>query len=138
MFVKKIGAHHLEMGMNCQDYGFEGDHFKLVCDGCSQGKHTEVGAKAYCHLASLGFGIRESFEKLAVLFGQSDDAIKHFLCFTILQVKENDTHYLVSYCGDGYVILQHMDGTVSFEELTDGEFPSKFVIVNDENIYHFG
>ena len=52
MVVNKIGMAHLEIGKNCQDYGVETERTKIVCDGCSAGKHTEVGAKAvsYTHL----------------------------------------------------------------------------------------
>ena len=50
MFINKIGMEHLEMGMNCQDYGIIGDTWAVVCDGCSDGKHSEVGAKLFCQL----------------------------------------------------------------------------------------
>ena len=46
MFVNKMGAQHLDYGKNCQDYGLEKDCLKVVCDGCSEGAHSEVGAKA--------------------------------------------------------------------------------------------
>ena len=54
MVVNKIGAQHLDYGRNCQDCGLENETIKLVCDGCSEGEHSEVGAKAYCHLANKG------------------------------------------------------------------------------------
>ena len=86
MFINKIGTQHLEIGKNCQDYGLEKGRFKLVCDGCSEGEHSEIGAKSYCHLANLGFGINQIFKKLIEIFGQSTSSIKNFLCFTILNV----------------------------------------------------
>ena len=47
MLVNKIGYDHLSIGMNCQDYGFELPDYKVkvVADGCSEGLHSEVGAK---------------------------------------------------------------------------------------------
>lgn len=46
MVINKIGQQHIDYGTNCQDYGIEFDGMKVVCDGCSEGKHSEVGAKA--------------------------------------------------------------------------------------------
>lgn len=126
MYINKIGAQHLETGMNCQDYGFENGRMKVVCDGCSEGNHTEVGAKAYCYLASLGYGIHQIFKKLIDMFGQSTSSIKNFLCFTILSEVETETEFKISYCGDGYIILQDITGRITFEELTDGEYPKYF------------
>lgn len=127
MFVNKIGQQHLEIGTNCQDYGFEGNGIKLVCDGCSEGLHTEVGAKAFCHLFGNGVGTYETFLKLISIFGQSSTSIKNFLCFTILYalLDEKDFFYVIN-CGDGYVILEDNDGNITFEELTDGEFPKYY------------
>lgn len=126
MFVNKIGTQHIDIGMNCQDYGLESEHLKIVCDGCSEGKHTEVGAKTYCHLASNGYSTKDIFKTLNAIFGQSSSSIKNFLCFTILSVVETGDNFQVSYCGDGYIILQDLNGEISFEELNDGEFPKYY------------
>lgn len=53
MVINKIGQQHIDYGTNCQDYGIEFDGMKVVCDGCSEGKHSEVGAKAFCHLLKM-------------------------------------------------------------------------------------
>jgi hypothetical protein len=126
MFVNKIGAQHLELGKNCQDYGVENEIIKLVCDGCSEGEHSEVGAKAFCHLADEGFDIPNSFKLLTRLFAQSDAVIKDFLCFTILRVKQTEENFYVDYCGDGYVILEDLNGDITFERLNDGEYPKYY------------
>lgn len=126
MFVNKIGMQHLESGMNCQDYGLEKEDFKLVCDGCSEGKHSEVGAKSYCYLAGMGYSVCQIFNKLIGMFGQSAASIKNFLCFTILYVTETEEFFQVSYCGDGYLILEDKDGNITFEELNDGDYPKYF------------
>lgn len=131
MFINKIGAQHLEIGQNCQDYGLEKSNVKLVCDGCSEGKHSEVGAKSFCHLADsytnyTDTNIRDMFSVLLSLFGQTVSSIKDFLCFTILSVYEDESGFILSYCGDGYVILEDMDGNISFEELNDGEYPKYY------------
>ncbi|MDE7478280.1 MAG: hypothetical protein K2M91_10075, partial [Lachnospiraceae bacterium] len=127
MFVNKTGSLHLELGLNCQDYGLEKEHLKLVCDGCSEGAHSEVGVKMFCHLSELGYSTRQIFRRLINLFGQSSATIKDYLCFTILKVVENEEAFKVSYCGDGYIILEDMEGNISFKELNDGEYPKYFV-----------
>lgn len=131
MFVNKIGQQHLEIGMNCQDYGFEGNGFdgnnlKIVCDGCSEGLHTEVGAKTFCHLISNGYSIYEAFTKLVEMFGQSNLSIKNFLCFTVLCVFDSYGFFHTMNCGDGYIITEDIEGNITFEELTDGEFPKYY------------
>ena len=139
MFINKIGTQHLDIGKNCQDYGLEKEGLKLVCDGCSGGEHTEVGAKSYCHLAELGFSIHEIFKKLVDMYGQSSSSIKNFLCFTILSATENDDYFRVSYCGDGYIILEDIDGNITFEELNDGEYPKYFAYnyCNSESLKYY-
>lgn len=131
MLINKIGTQHLDIGMNCQDYGVEKDGLKLVCDGCSEGEHSEVGAKTFCHLIEnesiLCNGVIESiFGRLCNLFGQTITTIKNFLCFTILCVQEDDENFRLIYCGDGYVILEDLEGNISFEELNDGEYPKYY------------
>lgn len=129
MFVNKIGQEHITMGMNCQDYGYEDDLNKVVCDGCSEGLHTEVGAKVFCHLFPHDFPAN-IFEKwLVPMFGDSNSSIRNFLCFTILHVYEMRNTFEVSNCGDGYIILEDHEGNISFEELSDGEYP-KYLAYN--------
>ncbi|MCI9540217.1 MAG: hypothetical protein HFG39_04025 [Lachnospiraceae bacterium] len=126
MVVNKIGMAHLEIGKNCQDYGVETERTKIVCDGCSAGKHTEVGAKAYCYLASRGLGTKQIFKQLVPIFGHTNASIKNFLCFTILKVTETEKTFQFSCYGDGYVIVLDKEGTISFEEFTDGEYPGYY------------
>lgn len=126
MFVNKIGRQHMLEGMNCQDFGMVCEGRKLVCDGCSEGAHTEVGAKAFVHLIGKGYGVREAFGKLVEVFGQSAGDVQDFLCFTILLAEEEAEGVRVSYCGDGYVILEDLEGRVTFQELSDGEYPKYF------------
>ena len=129
MLINKMGYDHLKFGTNCQDFGLEiPEHkYKVVCDGCSEGLHTEVGAKTFCHLMNDGCDVPEAFDKLVNMFGSSIESMKNFLCFTIVSVYENDVNFILSHCGDGFVILEDMDGNISFEELTDGEYPKYYI-----------
>ncbi len=139
MFINKIGQQHIEFGVNCQDFGTINDRFKLVCDGCSEGLHTEVGAKTFVHLSNLGCDVQSAFKKMISIFGQTSSLIKNYLCFTILKVTENEYDFNVDYCGDGFIILQDLDGNISFEELNDGEFPKYYAYnyVDSDALAHY-
>lgn len=129
MVVTKIGQQHIEYGINCQDYGIEKNGVKIVCDGCSEGKHSEVGAKTFCHLMEHGkdmASLPSVFEKMVEMFGQTSATIRDFLCFTILMVTETEDEFIVTYCGDGYIIQEFVDGRFITEELNDGEYPKYF------------
>lgn len=143
MVINKIGQQHIDFGTNCQDYGFENLLNKVVCDGCSEGLHSEVGAKAFSHLFSrysyesdTSFASQIIFDRyLLNVFGQTDKSIKNYLCFTIMRVYESPDAFTVSYCGDGYIILQKTDGEIVLEEINDGEFP-KYYAYNYANKEH--
>ena len=123
MVINKIGWHHLAYGMNCQDAGWETEGLKAVCDGCSEGKHSEVGAKGFCHLLETGLPPAEAFVKLTALFGQTPDSIRDYLCFTVLLVRETAEAFILTYCGDGYVLGETQDGRFLTQELEGGEYP---------------
>jgi len=143
MFINKIGMEHLETGMNCQDYGFPGyqnEYAPIVCDGCSQGEHSEVGAKLYCCLVGKRRMTREkAFLKMINLFGDSPTIIKDYLSFTILEIMTTPDEFIVHYCGDGYIILQDHDGNITFEELSDGEYPKYYIYnyIEPEYLKHY-
>lgn len=141
MFINKIGMEHLESGMNCQDYGFEGDRFSVVCDGCSEGKHSEVGAKIFCYLKKeRDMTTDQSFASAIKLFGDYPSVLKDYMSFTVLELKIwDDALWVITYCGDGYIILQDHDGNITFEELSDGEYPKYYIYnyVPPEYLKHY-
>lgn len=139
MFINKIGMEHLESGMNCQDYGKEGDGWAVVCDGCSEGKHSEVGAKLYCHLIDNWKFPFENIKKMIELLGEKPQILKNYLSFTILELSQSGDEFVVRYCGDGYIILQDHDGNITFEELSDGEYPKYYIYnyIDKEYLKHY-
>lgn len=139
MFINKIGMEHLESGMNCQDYGREGEGWAVVCDGCSEGKHSEVGAKLYCHLVDNWKFPFENIKKMIELIGNEPKTLRDYLSFTILELSDSDSEAVVRYCGDGYIILQDHDGNITFEELSDGEYPKYYIYnyISDEYLKHY-
>lgn len=119
---------HLESGMNCQDYGFIGEHSSYVCDGCSEGKHSEVGAKLFCHfMSSENVTIDALFNEMVTFLGDNPKTLKDFMSFTVLWLQELQSAFVVNYCGDGYIILQDHEGNITFEELSDGEYPKYYI-----------
>lgn len=123
MFVNKIGRAHMAEGLNCQDFGMVREGRKMVCDGCSEGRHTEVGVKGLVHLVERGYGVEEAFEQLFKVFGQTAEDVQDFLCFTILRVEEEEEGFRVFSCGDGYVMWEDVEGRMGYQELSDGEYP---------------
>lgn len=128
MLVTKIGQQHIDYGINCQDCAVEMNRVKIVCDGCSEGKHSEVGAKTFCHLMEYGEwnSFQDAFEKMVKMFGQTPATIRDFLCFTILIVAETEDEFILAYCGDGYILQEFVDGRFIVEELNDGEYPKYY------------
>lgn len=140
MFINKIGMEHLETGMNCQDYGFVGERSSYVCDGCSEGKHSEVGAKLFCHLKQrTDYDVTDIFSMMIDVIGGNPNWKRDFLSFTILRLAECVDDFTVSYCGDGYIILQDNDGNITFEELSDGEYPKYYIYnyIEPEYLKHY-
>lgn len=140
MFINKIGMEHVESGMNCQDYGFSGEKVSYICDGCSDGKHSEVGAKLFCHLKQTLFAdVDYIFRMLCEIIGEKVEWKRDFLSFTILRLAETTENFTVNYCGDGYIILQDHNGNIAFEELTDGEYPKYYIYnyIDKEHLKHY-
>jgi hypothetical protein len=130
MFINKLGHDHFEMNKNNQDYGFINNDFKIKCvvDGCSEGEHSEVGAKLFCHFYNDSFiTIESTFDRLVGIFGNNATTMMNFLCFTTLIVVEKDDWFEVLYCGDGYIIKEKLDGTIEFEKIDDGDYPKYYV-----------
>lgn len=140
MFINKIGMEHLETGMNCQDYGFVGERSSYVCDGCSEGKHSEVGAKLFCHLKQrTDYDATDIFSMMIDVVGGNPNWKRDFLSFAILRLAECVDDFTVSYCGDGYIILQDHNDNITFEELSDGEYPKYYIYnyIEPEYLKHY-
>jgi len=126
MLIYKIGYEHIEKGLNCQDFGFEDLLFKGVMDGCSEGQHSEVGAKLFGHLFSKKCKpSTECFDILYSIFPNYND-IKNYMLFTVLCISEDDNNYAVDICGDGYIIKQRYDDSIEYEKIGEGNAPEYF------------
>lgn len=124
MIINKIGFEHLLYGVNCQDF-ISDEKFKCVVDGCSEGKHSEVGAKLFINLFNQGYSIENVFLKLTEIFKTKED-IKDYLLFTILYISETETEFVVHECGDGFIIKEKINGDIEFEEINYQNMPPYF------------
>lgn len=133
------------MGVNCQDAVGMTNGVKIVCDGCSEGKHSEVGAwlfvrktlnntEDYCDKAHgieyLADTMLDVQSNICTHTWYGDDPnpqlIKDYLCYTILMsVKVMHEQFITYVCGDGYIILQK-DGDIRFVKVDNGEYPKYF------------
>jgi hypothetical protein len=113
MLINKIGYEHTSSWVNCQDFGFENSDIKCLVDGCSEGKHSEVGAKLFCYLFSKNGSIEETFRVLISMFTTPQD-IKDYLLFTILYIQETENKFIVNVCGDGYIIKQSFNDEIDY------------------------
>jgi hypothetical protein len=115
---------------------------KVVTDGCSKYKHSEVGSKLFSQLFALktkeyldkGESICEEnfidvvnsiFEKMIGLCNDDCFLIRNY-CFTILVCFEFEDEFVIYSCGDGYIIKEDKEG-ISFERLSDGDYPCYYI-----------
>lgn len=148
MKVVKIGSHHIKNNTNCQDAaGSVGNRFKIVCDGCSEGLHSEVGAKLFCKMVCQRYGYFISkgktnidvkgimysvMDELVRMIGDNPQDLKDYLSFTIIATEKfKDTNdYILYHCGDGYVVYFWEEyQSVNYRKIDCGEYP-KYLVYN--------
>jgi hypothetical protein len=126
-----IGREHLRVGKNNQDaYGWrvtETSTIAVVCDGCSSGKHSEVGAKLGTRMIvetiqrvvdggldlteeqvwqSIQHQLLIQLQEVAVLLGgDRTQTIQDYLLFTIAGVVITPTLTAVFALGDGVIAV---------------------------------
>lgn len=135
MLICKMGYDHIEGGINCQDFSFQQDNYKMIVDGCSSSIHSEVGAKLFCNLfPRYNYDIKKIFSFLRVIF-DSDRGLKDHLLFTINMLREYENFYEVAICGDGYIIKQTWDDKFEYEVIDYDNEPPYFAynLLYDKN-----
>lgn len=140
MLITKIGYAHVQNMSNCQDAGVEteygDDKFKLFClaDGCSEGKHSEVGAKLFCKLFPKYKNIDTAFRSIRQLFYDMSytdpqeyvQTIIDYMMFTIMTVCESAESYQVVVAGDGYIITQTHEDKLNFIPVDQGMYAAYY------------
>lgn len=155
MVINKIGKWHTELGLNCQDATFEDGDLKIVCDGCSEGLHSEVGAKLFTKMfknnlerfnvgysdTHIYFNIDRTISQIINTIGYSANDIKNYSCFTILIAYKNlyNNNFCTYSCGDGYVICEDVDGNISFKKIDNGDYPQyySYNFLDDKYLKHY-
>lgn len=150
MNILKIGKNHIETGMNCQDaIGRYGEELKVVCDGCSEGKHSEVGAKLFTKLFTEKYKyfvekgktitneregvkrlIQSTMDDIVKVVGDDSNSVLNYLSFTTVishecMLKDSSVSFSEAFfIGDGYLIkVDNSTAEVSFMKLDCGEYP---------------
>lgn len=94
----------------------------------------------FCHLKQrTDYDVTEIFSMMIDVIGGKPNWKRDFLSFTILRLAEFVDDFTVSYCGDGYIILQDYEGNITFEELSDGEYPKYYIYnyIEPEYLKHY-
>lgn len=163
MNILKIGKAHIDVGTNCQDAisRYE-DELKIICDGCSGGTHSEVGAKLfvklftekYKYFASKGKYIinersgverliQSTMDDIVKFVGNDIKTILDYLCFTIVishecMLDEEPLSFSETFfVGDGYLIkIDKSTSEVSFINLSGVEYPEylSYNYINPESL----
>lgn len=128
------GARHTSSATPCQDYcaaGMlpDGRAWGVIADGCSTGGQTDLGARAWALAAREVIKLVPDFETepetirqlilehAAPLLNMLDQA-DGYATLGLLQVKEKHVRAMVF--GDGVLIARHLDGGVTFINITYG------------------
>jgi len=146
MFINKIGYSHWEVGKNNHDYGFEKDNIKCVVDGCSEGLHSEVGAKLYCYLLKNSNGIlaeQKIFQKFEDIIDTGLETnnkewaktILNYFLFTILTLTDRVNLWEIRTCGDGVIIKQTWDDKFEYDIIEQNGKPKYYAYNYVSNEY---
>ena len=138
MQICRQGNGHYLDGLNNQDYFFAEGNVKLITDGCSSGRFSEVGTRLFCQLFSqledrleitkFEENVDTVFKKILSLKpsncdSDANDFVHDNLLFTIVACFELEDKFVVKSIGDGYIITVNNADLVSYIRLFYGEKP---------------
>ena len=138
MQICRQGNGHYLNGLNNQDFCYMEKNLKLIADGCSEGKFSEVGTRLFCQLFSsletrfdvnmFEKNVEKVFSNIVKFFcetGNKDvsNAIIDNMLFTIVACFELEDEFVVKYIGDGYIITVNTDDMLSYIRLSYGKTP---------------
>lgn len=138
MNICKQGNGHYLNGINNQDFYLREDNLKLLMDGCSDGKFSEVGTRLFYQFFSaledrldaekFEENVKTVFTKMMKFFSETgkEDATKFIvdnMLFTIIACFEFEDKFVVKYIGDGYIITVNSADMVSYIRLSYGKTP---------------
>lgn len=146
MIITSQGFGHFtqQPQLNNQDFGIDSSRMLLVLDGCSGAKYSEVGTRLFAQLFSrkedwdnleiFEDNVKSVFDdlinKMSDYYPIYEDLKNEFimenLLFTIIACFQTEDKYIVKLFGDGYVITQNIQGSVSYIKFSYGKCPPYF------------
>lgn len=138
MQICRQGNGHYLDGLNNQDFYFEEGNLKMIMDGCSDGKFSEVGTRLFSQAFSqiesrldlnrFEQNVEKAFMKACSTAGtKSQNAFEEFvvnnMLFTIVACFELDDKFVVKFIGDGYIITVNKYDSLSYIRLFYGKSP---------------
>ncbi len=138
MQICRQGNGHYLDGLNNQDFCYVEKNIKMLTDGCSEGKFSEVGTRLFTQCFSLlenrfdvnefEKNVDETFKRIMTLITNKDeksisDFIINNMLFTILACFEFEDKFIVKYLGDGYIVTVNNADMVSYTRLSYGKTP---------------
>ena len=140
MKICRQGNGHYINGLNNQDFYYMEDCLKLITDGCSAGKFSEVGTRLFAQYFSkldsrfdcnkFESNVDKTFSKICQIAtgsaAEKAEFIANNMLFTIIACFELDDKFVVKYIGDGYIITVNKNNMVSYIRLFYGKTPPYF------------
>lgn len=141
MQICKQGNGHYINGINNQDFYYAEKNLKVIMDGCSEGKFSEVGTRLFYQFFSQldnRFSVEEFEENVRLVFSKivkffsktsskdEEQFIVDNMLFTIVACFELEDKFIVKYIGDGYVITINTENMLSYIRLSYGKMPPYF------------
>jgi len=138
IIICRQGNGHYAENLNNQDYYFTEGNLKLITDGCSGCKFSEVGTRLFnqcfgslkdrLNADKFEKNVETCFSKITSALSdfkkdQSDDLIANNLLFTIIACFELEDKFVVKFIGDGYIIAVNQNDMLSFIRLSYGKTP---------------
>lgn len=137
MIINKIGSEHISNNINNQDTYMVYKSVSVVCDGCSAGKHSEVGAKLFClrlrdwleyncnSYSDVMYCVHKSMREVVEFVGKRNAL--DYLCFTIMVLVEEEESFSVGTLGDGSILKLDNNGLLDIENIDNNNTPNYLI-----------
>ena len=138
MQICRQGNGHYLDGLNNQDFFFEEGNLKMITDGCSEGKFSEVGTRLFAQAFSqldmrldlnrFEQNVEKAFMKACSVAGAKSGSdfetfVINNMLFTIIACFELEDKFVVKFIGDGYIITVNKHSLLSYIRLFYGKSP---------------
>ena len=144
MKISRQGYTHYSDGINNQDFYYTEGNMKMILDGCSDSKYSEIGTRLFVQLFAtlpnrtklecFEENVKYVFDKLLEQFKfwyKSQEDLENFimdnLLFTIVACFETENSFVVKLFGDGYVVTENHNDCVSYIKHYYGRRPTYYV-----------